>query len=265
MSFSETRQSSVQHQGGVAVVVDTQEKRLINESKRLSSLLGKPGQKPPYTLYFGSGGIELRVSTTLKHTGQRVDFSTIDRRVGSGNLSKKQPLPKAIGEHNTIVDATAGFGMDAVRLSLMGYHVVAIERSPIISAMLRDGLYRAQQDEQFSEAIGDRLTLVESDSEQYLTRLSDIQVVYIDPMFPPKKKKSALPPGRIQALQSIVGFEDPNQTTRLFEAAMETATRRVVVKRPTHAPQFSTKPIAVHAGKLVRYEVYRPEKPQFKI
>ena len=128
MSLSETRQSSVQHQGGVAVVVDTQEKRLIDEAKQLSCLLGKPGREPPYTLYFGSGGIELRVSTTLKHAGQRVDFSTIDRRVGAGNLSKKQPLPKAIGAHNTIVDATAGFGMDAVRLSLMGYHVVAIER-----------------------------------------------------------------------------------------------------------------------------------------
>ena len=139
-----------------------------------------------------------------------------------------------------------------------------LERSPIISAMLRDGLYRAQQDEQFNEAIGDRLTLVESDSEQYLTRLSDIQVVYIDPMFPPKKK-SALPPGRIQALQSIVGFEDPNQTTRLFEAAMETATKRVVVKRPTHAPQLNIKPTAVHAGKLVRYEVYCPAKPQSKM
>ena len=260
MSFSETRQSSVQHPDGVAVVVDTQEKRLIEESKRLSYLLGEPGPKPTYTLYFGAKGIELRTSNNVNHSGQRVDFLSIDRRVGAGNLSKKQPLPKAIGEHKLIVDATAGFGMDAARLSLMGYDVIAIEQSPVISAMLRDGLYRAQQDAGFSKAIGGRLTIVESNSTKHLLGLSEIEVVYIDPMFPQKRKKSALPPGNIQALQSIVGHEDPLQTEQLFETAMQTATQRVVVKRPTYAPHLGTKPVAVHEGKLVRYEVYRPDQ-----
>ena len=261
MSFSKTRQSSVPQRNGIAVVVDTLDKRLIEESQGIIQLLGKDGQESPeesmFTLFFGRDGIELRLSQQVRHSGKRVDFLTIDRRIGTGNLSKKQPLPKAIGEHTAVIDATAGFGMDAARLALMGYTVTAIEQSPIISAMLRDGLWRAEMDAACKEALGGRLTIIESDSTQYLQHLKGVEVVYIDPMFPPKRKKSALPPGHIQALQSIVGFEDPVKTKELFNIALQTATQRVVVKRPLHAPQIASNPTTIHEGKIVRYEVYR--------
>ena len=105
-------------------------------------------------------GIELKTPEHIKHNGQRVDFSKIDRRVGAGNLSKKQPLPKAIGEHSTVIDATAGFGLDAARLAMMGYHVKAIEQSPIISAMLRDGLVEGRAKYRKNrEALGGRLVI----------------------------------------------------------------------------------------------------------
>ncbi|MBC8421533.1 class I SAM-dependent methyltransferase [bacterium] len=212
-----------------------------------------------YLLYFGEQGIELRQSSKRDHKGQRVDFTKIDRRVGAGNLSRKQPLPKAIGEHETVLDVTAGFGMDAAMLALMGYHVIAVEQSPIISAMVRDGLFRAEQDEKLRKDLGGRLQFREGDSIRLLPTLQNVEVVYLDPMFPPKRKKSALPPGHIQALQSIVGYDTPEDTMELFNMATQTATERVVVKRPTHAPKMSDRPVATHRGKLVRYEVYRTE------
>jgi 16S rRNA (guanine1516-N2)-methyltransferase len=258
MSSSNPRQGSVLHPRGIAVVVESEEDRLVEESRQLIHLLGDSEENPHHILYFGKRGIELKTPEHIHHNGKRVDFSSIDFRTGAGNLSKNQPLPKAIGEHTTLVDATAGFGMDAARLAMMGYHVIAIEQSPIISAMLRDGLWRAEQNTEVREALGGRLTIIESNSTQHLQNIQCVEVVYIDPMFPPKRKKSALPPGHIQVLQSVVGYDNPEQTRLLFEVALTAATRRVVVKRPMRAPPMSTNPIATHNGKLVRYEVYRP-------
>ncbi len=262
MPFLNPRQSSILHPRGVAIVVETEEERLVAESTRLSCLFGDSTEAPKYILYFGERGVELKKPEYINHNGQRVDFSTIDFRVGAGNLSKKQPLPKAIGKHPVVIDATAGFGLDAARLAMMGYHVKAIEQSPIISAMLRDGLWRAEQNTEFREVLGGRLSIVEDNSIHHLQNMhkEDVDVVYIDPMFPPKRKKSALPPGHIQALQYVVGHDDPEQSKLLFETALQTATCRVVVKRPTHAPPMSNDSVATHTGKLVRYEVYRPAR-----
>jgi 16S rRNA (guanine1516-N2)-methyltransferase len=258
MSFSKTRQGSVQHTVGVEVVVDTQDERLVKESTRLIEQLGRNKTKSKYTVYFGARGVELRRSSHTHKKGILIDFSTIDRRIGAGNLSKKQPLPKAIGDYSTVIDATAGFGKDAMLLALMGYNVIAIEKSPIISVLLRDGMYRAQLNTELNQAIGGRLQFVESNSINYFSNLKNPEVIYIDPMFPPKKKKSALPPGHIQALQSIVGHENQTESTIMFEAALQTATQRVVIKRPTHSQHQKENPVAVHEGKTIRYEVYRP-------
>ena len=261
MSFSISRHDSVPYLMGVLVIVETQEDRLLKELTHLQEILVEVDADPQYILYFGKRGIELKTPEHIRHNGQRVDFSTIDFRVGAGNLSKKQPLPKAIGKHSQVIDATAGFGMDAARLAMMGYTVTAIEQSPILSAMLRDGLWRANQDSNLAAALGGRLSLVESDSVHYFKKAEQADVIYIDPMFPPKKKRSALPPGHIQALQSIVGFwehEQPKRTQLLFDAAMKTAKHRVVVKRPSHAPKLGDSLVASHVGKLVRYEVYKP-------
>jgi 16S rRNA (guanine1516-N2)-methyltransferase len=156
-----------------------------------------------------------------------------------------------------VVDATAGFGADSARLALMGYRVTAIERSPIIAAMLQDGLFRACQDKILAKAFGGRLTVIEANATHWLLNNKGMDVVYLDPMFPPKRKKSALPPGHIQLLQSLVVAKDA-EADRLFQVALKVATRRVVVKRPSHAPHMAMNPVAIHKGKLVRYEVYRP-------
>lgn len=259
MSFSKTGHDSVQHTEGVAVVVDTQNQRLVKEAELLIGRLGETEPKSRYTVYFGKEGVELRRSSHIHQKGFRVNFSTIDRRTGSGNLSKKQPIAKAMGEHKTIIDATAGFGKDAALLALIGYSVTAIERSPIISTMLRDGLFRAQQDDDLQRSLADKLELVESNSIETLKFIKTAEVVYIDPMFPQKKKKSALPPGHIQALHSIVGHENQRETKELFKAALVAAGERVVIKRPKHLQYISNNPIAIHEGKLVRYEVYQAD------
>ena len=257
MNSSKSEQGIVASKICIEVVLDSREERLISVAKSILRSLGNQQGETTHILYIGITGIEIKSVTS--HNTHKIDFSSIDRRTGGGNLSRRQQFPKAIGslEHN-VVDATAGFGADAARLALMGYRVTAIEKAPIIFAMLKDALVRTKQDAGLHEAIGGRLTFVEADATQWLLQNKGVDVVYLDPMFPAKRKKSALPPGHIQLLQSLVGTVNNTETENLFQTALETATRRVVVKRPSHAPQMGTNPIAIHEGKLVRYEVYHP-------
>ena len=150
-----------------------------------------------------------------------------------------------------------------MRLALMGYKVTAIEQSPIMAIMLRDGLHRALQDNSFAEDMGGRVTIIEGDSLHILHDLRETEVVYIDPMFPQKRKKSALPPGRIQALHTIVGYEDPVKTKQLITISLQHPVKRVVVKQPKHKDFAHTNPLVVHQGKTIRYEVYAPPTKYF--
>jgi hypothetical protein len=254
MSSIDTRQGSVQHPRRVAVVVETDNTRLIKESKNILQHTKTTTEPGDIALRFGERGIELCSSNQSQKKGQRVDFLPIV--YGVRTLSKKQPLPKAIGPHTSVVDATAGFGMDACRLALLGFNVIAIEQSPIVSAMLRDGMWRAMQHNTAKKLLQDNLRFVESNAIDYMNNHNP-EVIYIDPMFP-KKKKSALPPGHIQMLQAVVGFDGVEATNSLFQTALRSATKRIVVKRPTEAPCTGENPIALYKSKLVRYEVYAP-------
>ena len=210
------------------------------------------------TLVFGDDGLELRDPDDRPRRGMVVEYSNIDLRTGAGNLSKKQPLPRAIGkETKTVLDATAGFGYDAALLACMGFEVLAVERSPVIAALLEDGLRRALLDEDLNRALGDRLHFQGGDSRDILEHMdSKPDAVYIDPMFPEKRKKSALAKKHIRFVRQIVG-DDPD-ARQLLEVAMIHARKRVVVKRPTYADPLKADPDLSFGGKLVRYDVYLP-------
>ncbi|MCH7546844.1 MAG: class I SAM-dependent methyltransferase [Planctomycetes bacterium] len=213
---------------------------------------------PELVLAFRDDVTELRDEQVRPGRGMFVDYSSIDLRTGAGNLSRKQPLPRAIGkETKTVLDATAGFGYDAVLLACMGFEVQAVERSPVIAALLEDGLRRALLDEGLNRALGDRLRIQTGDSRDILEGMDPKpDAVYIDPMFPEKRKKSALAKKHIRLVRQIVG-EDPD-AGELLEVAMLHVRRRVVVKRPTHAEPLAGDPDLSFGGKLVRYDVYLP-------
>ena len=255
MSTDGSRHGSLPQKSNIAIVVNTQNPLLIQESNLLAQKIDSD-ETGELTLYFGDRGIELKESSKINQKGQRVDFYSIIS--DKNNRSKKQPLPRAIGNNKTVIDATAGFGVDTCRLAVLGYETIGVEKSPILSSMLRDGLHRVLNQHSTPDTLERTMQFVEQNSIDYLKQNYGADVVYIDPMFPPKKKKSALPPGRIQMLQSIVGYENEEDTWELFEAALNSASSRVVVKRPHHCETMLPKPTAVHKGKLIRYEVYVP-------
>jgi len=77
----------------------------------------------------------------------------------------------------TVLDATAGLGRDAFWLAYHGCRVTAIERSPILFALLRDGLERAGRVPEIREHLGDRLRLLHADARGFLQQLKDVAQV----------------------------------------------------------------------------------------
>ena len=172
-----------------------------------------------------------------------IDFNSTEmrRRVAAG---ASLPVVRAVrgrsGDTPTVVDATAGLGRDAYVLAKAGMHVVAVEKSPIVAALLRDGLQRADVDMQ----------VLIDDAVRVLTT-TKADVVYLDPMFP-ERRKSALVKKEMQYFQALIGSDDVDS---LFEAAIECAKKRVVIKRPAQASAVA-KPTHTIPGKTVRFDVY---------
>lgn len=130
----------------------------------------------------------------------------------------------------------------------LGCKVTLVERSPVIAALLRDGMSRIRP-------LDLPIELLEMDAVEYMRDgQGRHDVVYLDPMYPPRNKR-ALARKEMNVLRAVAG-DDPD-AGRLLEAALAYAGRRVVVKRPPKAeilagrePQHQLK------GKLVRYDVY---------
>jgi len=174
--------------------------------------------------------------------------------------SLRQPISLAVGLRSgpvSLIDATAGLAGDSFLLACLGCTVTAIERSAILGVLVRDGLRRAEADGPTQiPAILDRITFIVDDAREVLSNLSKAarpDVVYLDPMYPPKKK-AAQPRKELRICRKLVG-DDPD-ARELLEIARKTARRRVAVKRHPHAPPLAPDPNLHFEGKQVRYDVY---------
>ena len=83
------------------------------------------------------------------------------------------------------------------------------------------------------------------------------QVIYLDPMFP-QKKKSSLPRKEMVLFRSLVG--DDTDSEELLQIALKTAKERVVVKRPLKSAPILKEPQHSFEGNSVRYDLYLVSK-----
>jgi 16S rRNA (guanine1516-N2)-methyltransferase len=183
----------------------------------------------------------------------------IDHRRGeqrSWPIAKSGALAQALGRKTrTVVDATAGWGQDSLAMFRMGYEVLSIERSPMMAALLADGFSRLAKLEWMQHLKLESPQLLVGSAIDILEQLPiQPDCIYLDPMFPPKRKKSALAKKSIEVLRDIVG--DDADKEQLFAAAFKIAGKRVVVKSPDYAEPLGGKPSESFHGKLLRYDVY---------
>jgi len=201
-------------------------------------------------------GWELRDASMRPGRGLCIDFTALAKRSPRRvNLSRRQPLLRAVGrESRSVIDATAGLGHDAALLAAMGLNVTAIERSAILALMLEEALQRADADERAARLLGDRLRIVHGDARTLLTSGGlKADCIYLDPMFPPKRRTSALAGKEIRLVRALVGDDD--DAADLLAIARRCAPR-VAVKRPRHAQPLATDVHATIKGTLMRYDIY---------
>ncbi|WP_416308727.1 class I SAM-dependent methyltransferase [Neptunicella sp. SCSIO 80796] len=212
-------------------------------------------------LMLDDDGLQLKQLDEPKTGGVRVDFAsdalTYRRQHGGG---KKEAVAKAAGiktaERPSVLDCTAGLGRDAFILASLGCRVQMIERSPVVAALLEDGIRRASQYPDLAHWFSQRMQLLQGAATEKMQNWQDEKpdVIYLDPMFP-HRKKSALVKKEMRLFQQLLG---PDQDADLLlEPALKMAGKRVVVKRPAGAPYLNNqKPQIEMAGKANRFDIY---------
>ncbi|TNE35295.1 MAG: 16S rRNA methyltransferase [Alphaproteobacteria bacterium] len=193
----------------------------------------------------------------IDFTSGAVDYR---RRHGGG---RGQELPRALGLKAgvtpPIVDATAGLGRDAFLLASLGAEITLIERNTAVHAALEAAIKEARATSQELAEIMDRMSLIKGDAKDILPGLQ-VETILIDPMHPPRGK-SALVKEEMRNLRDIVGA-DPD-SRELMQAALATATKRVVLKWPRRAAPMTGIPAPSHQimGKSTRYDVFMITRP----
>jgi 16S rRNA (guanine1516-N2)-methyltransferase len=204
-----------------------------------------------------SSFVELRREGEREGRGVRCDLSAISLKGGRAE-ARAMPIVKALGDARTVVDATAGLLGDAFLLAVAGFEVTAVERSALVYLVAKDGLARAERDPRIAELLGGRLKLVQADAREWLAaRVGTTDApdaVVIDPMFPPKRRKSALPRKEMVALRELVGAD--LDAADLLCAARACAQMRVVLKRGDDAPELAKADWSIE-GTTVRFDVWR--------
>jgi 16S rRNA (guanine1516-N2)-methyltransferase len=186
----------------------------------------------------------------------RGDFTKMLPRIHRGNLQKellvKAAKIKGFEGVETVMDCTAGLGEDSILLAAAGFQVKLYEKDPIIAALLKDSLQRAE-DVLELKPIVERMQVYEEDSLKALSQLTDVpDVIYLDPMFP-ARQKSALVKKKFQLLQQL---EQPCEDGKEFlQAALECKPRKIVIKRPLKGEFLGDyKPSYSLNGKTIRYD-----------
>ncbi|MGB0494983.1 MAG: class I SAM-dependent methyltransferase [Kangiellaceae bacterium] len=172
------------------------------------------------------------------------------------NVNKTNELiARAIGCKSNfrpnVLDATAGMGRDALIMSKLGCQVVMQERCHAIFLLLENALARLNH---VQPEIKKALSLENINSISSFSNLKNIDVIYLDPMFP-SRKKSALVKKEMRLFKRLAGEDlDADQ---LLQNALDSSVNRVVVKRPKTAPQLGElSPSHEITSKNFRFDVY---------
>lgn len=205
--------------------------------------------------------LAIQATAAKKFTPFYIDFTSGKMRYRSDHAGlKRELLARALNvkpkDHPCIIDATAGLGRDSFILATLGFTVTALERSPVIFALLRDALRRAAHDPATTE-IASRLKLIHADAENWLTQYSKTikpDIIYLDPMFPERDKTASVKKEMV-ILQNLLANDTDSES--LLQTAIACSTRRVVVKRSRLAPALSgLAPSYTLAGKSSRFDIY---------
>ena len=193
-----------------------------------------------------------QISHQLRHN---IDVAQFVKQQKSWPAAKQKPLSQAVGRKTRkLIDATAGWGGDAMRFCAQGYEVICLERQPLIALLLTDAM-RVLAKTEWVQKNSVSVPVVECGEAMQLLGGSefDADCIYLDPMFPSKRKSSAMANKSMELLHRLIG-EDIDADSLVMHSAENYP--RTVVKRPNYAPPLWREPDEQFGGKLIRYDVY---------
>jgi 16S rRNA (guanine1516-N2)-methyltransferase len=201
----------------------------------------------------------LGVQVGLTESGLAFHHSFIAGPVSKRARQTDQLLLKACSNRqrsiHSVLDLTAGWGVDGFILARHGHVVTMLEQDKLIHGIVAWSLQQLANDAAQAPVAG-RLNIDNTDALEYLQAMQGDQhfdCIYLDPMFP-AHKSSAKPAKEMQILQALTGN---SSIDTCFALALQRARRRVVVKRAAKAPPLTgQKPDLVHRAKSIRFDVY---------
>ena len=155
----------------------------------------------------------------------------------------------------TVLDLTAGWGVDGYILAQHGQNVTLLEQNELVQAIVAFSLQQLAADPEKGE-LAQRLRIINAEALDYLNGLGEqsYDCIYLDPMFA-AHKSGAKPAKEMQILQALT---DNTAIESCFELALQHARKRVVVKRAAKAPTLtSLEPDMVQRAKSIRFDVYQ--------
>lgn len=215
----------------------------------------------PFYLDFDSAPLSLH--DTINKTELTINFTAgaLAHRLQFGG-GKGQTIAKAMGITSKnkphILDATAGLGRDALVLANLGCPMTLCEQSAVLALMLETAITDATNDEVFQGILARGFKLFNANAIDLMRsgEIKDIDVIYLDPMYP-DRKKTALVKKEMQMLQTLIGHSTDDENAELLTSALQLARQRVIVKRPKGAPHLTaTTPTLSLASKKTRYDIY---------
>lgn len=210
---------------------------------RLVECDAPPRETDGFHLWAANDRLELRQGRGGRVAALWIGLEEVRRRAQQGS-----ELRKACGEPGAggkLLDPMGGWGIDALVLAGRGWQVEVVERHPAVSALQQDLVRR-------SGAVGVHCRC--ADGFEVLTASTGVDVVYLDPMFPERRKR-ALPGRRMQWLAQLAR-QDARPLAQWLELARAASRGRVVLKRRRTDPQVSAPDWQI-VGRTVRYDVYR--------
>jgi len=185
-----------------------------------------------------------------------LDFFKIASQLRSFPAPKQGAFNQALGKKTRhVIDATGGWGGDALLMCIQGYHVTIFERHLLMACLLGEAFQRLEDSDwaQYNEVSVPKVVCADAISALDPKRFP-ADCVYLDPMFPPKKKKFAATNKYMQLLRWLIRHDA--DSAQLAAAAIKAAYPRLAVKRPDYAEPLIEKPATQFSSKLIHYDVY---------
>ncbi len=215
----------------------------------------------PLVFLVNESGISLIAQNGNESTEVKVDFvegALAWRRLHGGGRQSEAVAKACFGKlrEPIIFDATAGLARDSFILASFGAKVHLFERHPIVRLLIKDGIRRAlaSNDPDIVKLVQENMILEEVPEISLYQGTVVPDTVYIDPMYP-ERKKSALVKKDMRIFHNLVGLDDDREN--LLKSALALARAKVVMKLPKWAdPLFPEKINAVVPTKNHRFVVY---------